>query len=112
MPQGSGIGRATAASFDRAGASKLILIGRKEDKLKETQKTLSCPSSTHPASVTDEEAIVGVATTVGSWDVLVLAAGYLSQPATIRDSSVREWWQSFEVRLLSLKVHVTSTNRM
>ncbi|CRG84836.1 hypothetical protein PISL3812_02025 [Talaromyces islandicus] len=103
---GSGIGRATAASFDRAGASKIILIGRNESKLKNTQKTLSCHSSTHSASVTDEQAIVSVAITVGSWDVLVLAAGYLSQPATIRDSSVGEWWQSFETNVKGSMVPV------
>ncbi|KAL4935198.1 hypothetical protein BDV06DRAFT_234562 [Aspergillus oleicola] len=65
---GSGIRRATAASFDHAGASKIILI----------------------ASVTNE-AISSVAAIVGLWNVLVLAADYLSQPATIMDSLVDEW---------------------
>lgn len=85
-------------SFNRAGASKIVLIGRDESKLKKTQKDLSCDSSIYTESVLDEDVMARVAAAVGQWDVLILAAGYLSKPAAIKESSVDEWWQSFEVR--------------
>ncbi|EAW15344.1 SDR family NAD(P)-dependent oxidoreductase [Aspergillus clavatus NRRL 1] len=96
---GSGIGRATAVSFARAGASKLVLIGRNETRLVETQQSLACSSSIHAISITDEAALSEVATSVGPWDVLILAAGYLSDPASIRTSSTDDWWQSFETNV-------------
>lgn len=99
IDKGGGIGYATALSFNRAGASKIVLIGRDESSLKETQKDLSCDSSIHTEDVLDEDAMVRVASEVGAWDVLILGAGYLSKPGSIKHSSVDEWWQSFEVRL-------------
>lgn len=38
-----------------------------------------------------------VAATTGTWDILILAAGYFAEPASIRKSSVDDWWKSFEV---------------
>lgn len=97
LPQGSGIGRATAVAFARAGANKIVLIGRNEAPLIETSKTLQCNSSIHAADVTDEKAITDIAAATGTWDVLILAAGYVAGPASIRESSVDDWWKSFEV---------------
>ncbi|KAL4942336.1 hypothetical protein BDV06DRAFT_211920 [Aspergillus oleicola] len=98
---GSGIGRATALSFASAGANRIILIGRDEIKLKETQEALprNLETSFHAASVTDENAITLVATETGSWDVLVLAAGYLADQVPLKDTPVNEWWQSFETNV-------------
>ncbi|RDW63143.1 SDR family NAD(P)-dependent oxidoreductase [Aspergillus mulundensis] len=98
---GSGIGRATALSFASAGAARIVLIGRDESKLKQTQEALPrhLQTSIHAASVTDEDAITGVATEVGSWDVLVLAAGYLADQMPLKDTAVDEWWQSFETNV-------------
>ncbi|KAE8151239.1 hypothetical protein BDV25DRAFT_152943 [Aspergillus avenaceus] len=96
---GTGIGRATALSFARAGASHIILIGRNEANLLETQKALPCRSSTHAVSVNDEQAMAEVAATVGTWDVLILAAGYLAEPLSIQESSLDDWWQSFETNV-------------
>lgn len=99
--QGSGIGRATALAFARAGADKIVLIGRNEATLRETQQLLgphsSTSSSIHAADVTDEKALIEVATDTGTWDVLIMVAGYLAGPASIRESSVDDWWKSFEV---------------
>lgn len=75
-----------------------MLIGRNEQRLRETQETLECNSSVHATSVTDETALAEVAAATGTWDVMILAAGYLAKPTSIRESSVDEWWQSFEVR--------------
>ncbi|KAL4986838.1 hypothetical protein BDW68DRAFT_197814 [Aspergillus falconensis] len=97
---GGAIGRATALSFNRAGAARIILVGRDTAKLEETQKALSCASPVFGnVSVTDEEALIRVAAAVGTWDVLVLAAGFLSKPAALKDSSVDEWWGSFETNV-------------
>ncbi|KAJ5190952.1 uncharacterized protein N7498_009937 [Penicillium cinerascens] len=96
---GSGIGRATAVAFARAGADKLVLIGRNEAPLVETQKSLECGSSVHAADVTDEKAIAEIAASTGKWDVMILAAGYVGRPASIRDSSVDDWWKSFETNV-------------
>ncbi|KAJ5495923.1 hypothetical protein N7539_001039 [Penicillium diatomitis] len=75
---GSGIGRATAQSFAKAGAQKIVLIGRTEASLRETAKTLTCNTSVQVADVTDEEALCAIAAATGQWDVMVLAAGYIS----------------------------------
>ncbi|GLI76362.1 hypothetical protein PoHVEF18_004634 [Penicillium ochrochloron] len=111
---GSGIGRATAQSFDKAGASKIVLIGRNEATLRETQATLKCDSSVHAADVTDEKALAAVAASTGTWDVMILAAGYISPRASIRDSSVDDWWQNFETNvkgtMIASKVFLPTAN--
>ncbi|KAL2833847.1 hypothetical protein BDW59DRAFT_179494 [Aspergillus cavernicola] len=111
---GSGIGRATAISFSRAGASKIILLGRTEGKLLETQKSLSCDSIVHAVSVTDEKTMSDVAATVGAWDVLILAAGYVATPAPIQSASTDDWWQAFEVNvkgaMIASKVFLPTAN--
>ncbi|KAF7716067.1 Uncharacterized protein PECH_008711 [Penicillium ucsense] len=101
---GSGIGRATAQSFAKAGAQKIVLIGRTEASLRETAKTLTCNTSVQVADVTDEEALRAIAAATGQWDVMVLAAGYISPPASIRDASVAEWRQNFETNVLGSMV--------
>jgi len=84
-------------AFARAGANKVVLVGRNEAFLVETQKSLECSSSVHAADVTDEKAIAEAAAATGPWDVLILAAGHISGPASIRESTVEDWWKSFEV---------------
>lgn len=96
-PQGSGIGRQVALSFAQAGARKIALLGRTESKLRETQTLLACESAVYAVSVTDDQGIQEAAAAIGTWDVLVVNAGYLTAPATIADSPVEDWWQSFEV---------------
>jgi NADP-dependent 3-hydroxy acid dehydrogenase YdfG len=98
IPQGSGIGRATAASFARAGATKIILIGRHKVNLEETQRSLPCAELRPAIDVRDEQAVAEVASEVGRWDVLILATGHIPTPAFILDSSVDEWWAALEVR--------------
>ncbi|PYH87416.1 putative NADP(+)-dependent dehydrogenase [Aspergillus ellipticus CBS 707.79] len=96
---GSGIGRATAVSFSRAGAQKIHLIGRTPSKLQETQALLTCASTIHLCSVTDAAAVTSLASEISSWDILILAAGYLSGPATIANSNADDWWGSFETNV-------------
>lgn len=84
-------------AFSRAGASNIILIGRTESTLLGTQKALICPSQVYALNVVDEGKLAEVAAAEGTWDILVLEAGYLAGPESIRDSSVDDWWLSFEV---------------
>ncbi|KAL4799124.1 putative NADP(+)-dependent dehydrogenase [Aspergillus venezuelensis] len=99
---GSGIGRATVLSFARAGASKIILIGRTETKLQETQRLLAATTTSahiHACDVADAKRMAEVARAVGTWDILVLVAEYISTPGGIGDHSVGEWWRSIETNL-------------
>ncbi|KAL3472085.1 hypothetical protein BJX99DRAFT_249898 [Aspergillus californicus] len=96
---GSSIGRATALSFARAGASKVVLVGRTTSKLEETQSLLPCDSTIYTANVQDEKAMGEIAASVGTWHILVLAAAYISPPASIQTSSVEEWWMNLETNL-------------
>ncbi|RDW92836.1 uncharacterized protein DSM5745_00158 [Aspergillus mulundensis] len=100
---GSGIGRATAHSFARAGAKRIILLGRTESKLRETEQQLSSVASevaveVYPTSVTDETTLRTIAKQVGTWDILILGAGYAPAPVNIQDADVDEWWGVFEAR--------------
>jgi NAD(P)-dependent dehydrogenase (short-subunit alcohol dehydrogenase family) len=52
----------------------------------------------HAVSITDEKALKAVAAAVGTWDVLVIGAAYVASPAPVAQSSVDDWWQTFEVR--------------
>lgn len=108
MVQGSGIGRATAIAFAKAGATHLVLIGRTESTLRETEKFLEGSSSSvvkvsvFAASVTDETKVKEIATQVGSWDVLVLNAAHISTPSTIVNASLQEWWGDYETNVKSI----------
>ncbi|KAL3458384.1 hypothetical protein BJX64DRAFT_279886 [Aspergillus heterothallicus] len=109
-----GIGRAAAFSFNRAGANKIVLLGRDEAKLQEAQQSLSCASAVHSVSVTDEQSLRKVATSVGKWDILILAAGYLSAKDDIKDADTDEWWRSFETNvkgtMVASKVFLPTAN--
>jgi len=53
-----------------------------------------------------------IAAGVGTWDILVLNAGFISDPAPVTETAVDDWWQSFEVRsflVLSFPVLVFSS---
>ncbi|KAL8918189.1 MAG: hypothetical protein Q9172_005531 [Xanthocarpia lactea] len=50
-------------------------------------------------NILDEQALSDVAVAVGSWDILILNAGFVSSPASIVETPVDEWWQSFETNV-------------
>ncbi|KAI0480179.1 putative NADP(+)-dependent dehydrogenase [Xylariaceae sp. FL0804] len=95
---GRGIGREIAVTFAAAGASRLILLGRDATSLEETASLLpgGATASTHAVDVADGEALQSVASSIPRWDVMVLAAGYLSGPGTMVESDADDWWKSFE----------------
>ncbi|KAI4695793.1 hypothetical protein J4E81_006122 [Alternaria sp. BMP 2799] len=96
---GSGIGRTTALAFAKAHAARVILSGRTESTLQETEKLRGDSKSDcmiFPVSATDETAMQNVAEQVGAWDVLVLAAAHVSSPISIVQSSPQDWWARYE----------------
>lgn len=97
--KGSGIGRETALAFASAGAAKIVLLGRKESTLMETKKALpkSCEGVVYVANVTDGNTLKEIASKIGTWDVLILNAGFISSPTKIADADIDDWWQNYEV---------------
>ena len=104
---GSGIGRATALAFAKAHAARLILIGRTESTLRETEKELGDSKSdcmVFPVSATDETAMQNVAKQVDAWDVLVLAAARISSPSCIVKSSLQDCWADYETSVKAIVI--------
>lgn len=109
--QGSGIGRETAIAYANAGAARLFLLGRTDATLRDTASSLPSHTSTQTFSVdvTQEDALQTVATVIGTWDVLILAAGYVSDPTPIASANIDAWWQNFEVTALFLSLPLALT---
>ncbi|KAI4661346.1 uncharacterized protein J4E79_005159 [Alternaria viburni] len=96
---GRGSGRSTALAFAKAHAARVILIGRTESTLQETEKLRGDSKSdcmVFPVSATDETAMQNVAEQVDAWDVLVLTAAHVSSPISIVQSSPQDWWARYE----------------
>ncbi|KAH7407621.1 hypothetical protein BKA64DRAFT_693803 [Cadophora sp. MPI-SDFR-AT-0126] len=102
---GTGIGAAVAKSFAEAGAAGIGLVGRREEQLKSSSKSISSASNTTKvdyatADVTDKDsldkAFSQFAKNLGSIDVLVSNAGYFSK-ADLSSADGDDWWRSFEV---------------
>lgn len=110
---GYGIGRGVVEAFAIAGASSIAISGRKETPLLETKKFIeskySTTVSTHVADVTDSVAMAKAAGDIGTWDVLVMNAGYMSDPGASMKTDVDEWWRAFEVSPWS---HLPETTRI
>ena len=102
---GSGIGRATALAFAKAGAARVVITGRREKILNEAKKLIEAQSSStvmkFAADVTKAEQMKQVASQVaGGWDVLVNNAGYLPAPSPGATADMDDWWKGFEVDFL------------
>ncbi len=102
---GTGTGRETVQAYALAGATSVHVLGRTESTLVETKNIVEkdVPGvivSVHSADVMDETAVRKAASEVGSWDVLVPNAGYLSKRKSIQEVDLDDWWLGFEVRTL------------
>ena len=106
-----GIGRATALSFAKAGASGIAILARSDlstlvAELHEAAEQAGRPRP-HVLSITadqTDEAQVGVAAAMvsaqfGRLDILINNAGYLETWRPVAESSVQDWWKSFEVNV-------------
>ena len=100
----SGIGKACATAFASAGA-KVVCVGRKEDALRdlaETIREIGSESLTVRANLADpaeaQEAVDRAIQTFGGVDILVNAAGHLSN-GTIENTSVQAWDDMMDVNV-------------
>jgi 3-oxoacyl-[acyl-carrier protein] reductase len=84
---GTGIGRGVAAAFVEDGAH-VVLIGRREEPLREAAELLGPGTSWRQADVSDREqiasAIESIAVEFGTIDVLVNNAGISNRPVSTR----------------------------
>jgi len=104
---GTGIGKAIAAAFIEAQATAVMLVGRTEATLKETQAELSRKGTSSIsytlADITDPKAVeAAFSITIrlyGAVDVLVNNAGYLSVHVPLGESSLDDYWRGFEINI-------------
>lgn len=102
---GTGLGRAIAVTFAKAGAT-VVLNGRREEKLREVQKEIGDGAIVIPADMTDEEEVKGLLdklqkSTEGKLDILVNNAGGVNAMGSIDEMSLQKWQQMFDLNLTS-----------
>ena len=99
---GSGVGRSIAQAFADAGATKIAVIGRRDEVLQETKRLVEEKHSgvnvtTHSLDVCDTEAVKKAADEIGQWDILISNAAHLPTLRLLVDSPLDDWWKAFEV---------------
>ena len=108
-----GIGRATAESYARAGASGIIITGRALSSLDGTEAGILKAAKERggpapkvlkfPLDVTDNKSVIeleqSVRKTFGRLDILVNNAAYLSQIVKIGDTDPEEWWLTWTTNM-------------
>lgn len=116
-----GIGRATAISYAKAGASGIVVLARSDLSSLETElldaakkagrkselKVLALSGVDTTDRVAVDKAAERVAATFGGKvDILINNAGYLEEPKPIDKSDPDEWWKTWEVNVKG--VYLTS----
>ncbi len=109
---GTGIGRAIAISFARAGAASVAILGRRPDRLQTaaaeivragspaTRVLTEVADVTQPASV--EAAFARIGDQVGRIDVLVVNAGVLTTIGPVAGYDLDEFRRGFETNLFGV----------
>ena len=106
---GGSVGAATALAFANAGASKIAVIGRREELLRNTKKDVevAVPGTSVlvvQGDISDSESVTkafgNIKNELGEIDILVCAAGYLSQFDPLKRADAKEWWRGFEINVL------------
>jgi NAD(P)-dependent dehydrogenase (short-subunit alcohol dehydrogenase family) len=109
-----GIGRATALSFAKAGASA-IAIGARSDLQTLEREILAAAEAAHPGShppkvvrvpldVAEPASVSRAAAQLeealdGRLDILINNAGYLEAPLPLAESDPGEWWKTMTINL-------------
>jgi len=99
---GYGIGREVVLAYAEAGASEIAILGRKEGPLNETkqlakEKFPETQVSVYIADISDPVPVKAAAEQFGTWDILVLNAGYMAKREVIDTADLGDWWNAFEV---------------
>lgn len=102
---GTGLGRAIAITFAKAGAT-VVLNGRREEKLREVEKEIGDGAIVIPADMTDEEEVKNLLdklqkSTEGKLDILVNNAGGVNAMGSIDEMSLQQWQKMFDLNLTS-----------
>lgn len=105
---GSGIGQSTAIAFARAKAKVVILTGRQMATLEDTKNKIEAAARdtiivTRRLDVTSQESVKTVFDAVakehGPIDVCINGAGHLSEAGKLHESSLSNFWDSFEINV-------------
>jgi NAD(P)-dependent dehydrogenase (short-subunit alcohol dehydrogenase family) len=106
-----GIGRATALSFAKAGASQIALAARgstadlQDEMIAAAKKSGKAPPQVLGVTVdvSDEKSVAAAAeqieTTFGRLDICINNAGYSETFKRIAESQVDDWWKVWEVNV-------------
>ena len=102
---GSGLGAATARALAREGA-KVVLVGRRADKLKETASSIEALAGdaiVHPGDVADATTAAGAVDAAvheyGGVDILVNNAGIHARPFLLHETSPEQFDEFYAVDL-------------
>lgn len=105
----SGIGRATARQLAKSGASKIIITGRREDRLNELVKELNSPTCTVIPACFDirnrkqvEDFVNNNASEISHLDVLINNAGLAAGRTEFASASIEDWEQMIDTNLKGL----------
>ena len=104
---GGSIGGAAAAlAFAKAGANKIAVLARRENLLQGTKEEVEAavPGTTVQVvhcDIADADSVRGafgnIKKDLGPIDILVCAAGYLSDFHSLSEAEPDEWWKGFEI---------------
>ena len=102
----AGIGQATAELLAQTPGTRLILTGRREDKLREVAATLTCETHTLSFDVRDREAaLFALRSLPKEWmaiDVLVNNAGLALGLSPFTEADYDDWQVMIETNILGL----------
>ena len=114
---GYGIGREVVLAYAEAGAAEIAILGRKEGPLNETKKLAKekfpeTQVSVYIADISDPVPVEAAAKQFGTWDILVLNAGYMAKKEVMDTADLEDWWSAFEVCHLPLSWETRVTDKI